>query len=101
MYIILEIYNNEIVTYFRSFTFTYTSNYFLSTTFDAGVTIKSTAIVLAQPYLNSRRYANIQDIQTSADKNNNKITIDLASSTGSWASGTSMQLNMSVLLINR
>ena len=93
--------NNDIVTYSRSLTFTYTSNYFLSVSFDSGVTIKDGAVVLAQPYLNSRRYVNIQDIQTGADKNNNKITIDLASSTGSWAPGTSMQLYMYILLINR
>lgn len=92
--------NNDIVTYFKLLTFTFTSNYFLSVSFDSGVTIKSNAIVLAQPYLNSRRYANIQDIQTSAD-NNNIITIDLASSTGSWASGTSITVYMYILLINR
>ena len=60
--------NNDIVTYSRLLTFTYISNYFLSTTFDSGVTIKDGAIVLAQPYLNSRRYTNIQDIQTGIDK---------------------------------
>ena len=90
---------NDIVAYSKRLTFTYISNYFLSTSFDSGVTIKTGAIVLAQPYLNSRGYANIQDIQTEIDKNG-KITIDLASSTGAWTPGTSMQLNMYILLIN-
>ena len=92
---------NEIVTYFRSFTFTYTSNYFLSTSFDSGVTIKDGAIVLAQPYLNNRKYATVQDIQTGVDKNSNKITIDLVSTTGTFASGSSVTIYMYILLINR
>ena len=93
--------NNDIVTYSRLLAFTYTSNYFLSTSFDSGVTIKDGAIVLAQPYLNGRRYATIQDIQTDADKNSNKITIDLVSTTGTFTSGSSVTIYMYILLINR
>lgn len=85
----------------KQLTFTYISSYFISTTFDPGFTIKSNAVCLAQPYLNSRQYGNIQTIQIDISSSSNKITIDIANMNGAWASGTTLSLYFYIIVINK